>query len=281
MFGRRSTKKVPILRITVAGYSIDNIEGDSAVLAISERIHAQIRGLNTASKNIQDGIALIQTIQEALNTIHAVAQRMRELAIEMASDTLTNNDREKYDVEFKTLQQKIQAISIDTQFNKKALINGNYANEGIKIHVGANSGQNIELHISDMDIAALSIEHVSVALWENADQAINMMDDALNKVSYERTKLETYQNWLEQTDNGHQKTIAYLQNIELRIQDIKVRIREVKSRIRFSYVNRKWFQRLQLKMVLYINQRMLILHMQRAQSTVKSLENRTIKSPIY
>ncbi|WP_264987614.1 flagellin N-terminal helical domain-containing protein [Lysinibacillus piscis] len=278
MMGKRSAKKLPILRIAI-GYPINQVDGEAGGLAILEKIHAQVRGLHIAMKNIQDGIALIQIIQEALNEIHVCIQNMRELAIEAASDTLTVTDREQCELDFQKLQYQIQCISTDTHFNKKALINGDYVDGGLKIHVGANSGQNIELHINDMGVRALAIDHASVGLWEYADQAINTMDAALNKVSYERTRLETYQNWLERTGNSHQKTMAQLQDTELHLQDIGVRIREIKSRIRHTYVANKRMERIRLKLILRISQTMLVLHMQKAHTTVKALEQVMMKGP--
>jgi len=99
-----------MLRIS-SGYRINSAADDPAGLAISEKMRAQIRGLNMAAKNIQDGISLVQTAEGALNETHAMIQRMRELAVEAANDTLTDDDRKKLDLEFQELKKEIQRTS--------------------------------------------------------------------------------------------------------------------------------------------------------------------------
>ena len=105
------------------GYRINSAADDAAGLAISEKMRAQIRGLNMASKNIQDSISLLQTAERALNETHAIIQWMRELAVQASTDTLTDKDRELIDLEFQELKKEITRISTDINFNTKALHN--------------------------------------------------------------------------------------------------------------------------------------------------------------
>ena len=105
------------------GYRINSAADDAAGLAISEKMRAQIRGLNMASKNIQDSISLLQTAERALNETHAIIQWMRELAVQASTGTLTDKDRELIDLEFQELKKEITRISTDINFNTKALHN--------------------------------------------------------------------------------------------------------------------------------------------------------------
>jgi len=110
-----------LLRIST-GYKINSAADDPAGLAISEKMRSQIRGLNMASKNIQDGMSMIQTAEGALNETHAIIQRMRELAIQSSNDTLTDQDRQLLDIEYQELKKEITRISTDTEFNTKSLL---------------------------------------------------------------------------------------------------------------------------------------------------------------
>lgn len=185
-----------MLRIS-SGYRINSAADDPAGLAISEKMRAQIRGLNMAAKNIQDGISLVQTAEGVLNETHAMIQRMRELAVEAANDTLTDDDRKKLDLEFQELKKEIQRTSTDTEFNTKTLLNGDYETTGIKIQADANAGQSIELFINGMGSEALGLKDASITTREEAEKAMSSMDEALKRVSNERSRLGAYQNRLE------------------------------------------------------------------------------------
>ncbi|MGB4632307.1 MAG: flagellin [Tepidanaerobacteraceae bacterium] len=138
-----------------SGYRINRAGDDAAGLAISEKMRAQIRGLNMASKNAQDGISLIQTAEGALTEVHAILQRMRELAVQSANDTNIDVDRSEIQKEIDQLTAEITRIAETTEFNTKNLLGGEF--KGI-FHIGANEGQNIELSINDMSAAALGVE---------------------------------------------------------------------------------------------------------------------------
>ncbi|RKO66890.1 flagellin [Desulfofundulus salinus] len=137
-----------------SGLRIVRAGDDAAGLAISEKMRAQIRGLNMAAKNAQDGISLIQTAEGALNETHAILQRMRELAVQSASDTNIASDRAEIQKEVDQLAQELSRIGNTTEFNTQKLLNGTF--KGI-FHIGANENQNISLDIADMRSAALGV----------------------------------------------------------------------------------------------------------------------------
>lgn len=138
-----------------SGYRINRAGDDAAGLAISEKMRGQIRGLQMASKNAQDGISLIQTAEGALTETHAALQRMRELAVQAATDTNEGVDRQKLQAEVNELAAEITRISTDTEFNNQKVLNGTF--EDKVFHIGANSGQNIRLSIGDMGSDTLGV----------------------------------------------------------------------------------------------------------------------------
>jgi len=138
-----------------SGMRINRAGDDAAGLAISEKMRGQIRGLKQAQRNAQDGISLIQTAEGALNEIHAILQRMRELATQSATDTNTPEDRLEIQKEIDQLATEITRISTDTEFNTQNLLGGQFK---AKFHIGANQGQNVDLEINDMSAAALGVE---------------------------------------------------------------------------------------------------------------------------
>jgi flagellin len=148
MAGSKSMEKLS------SGFRINRAGDDAAGLAISEKMRGQIRGLKQASRNAQDGISLIQTAEGALNETHAILQRMRELAVQSATDT-NKPDRDEIQKEINQLTEEITRISTDIEFNTQNLLGGQFE---AKFHIGANEGQNVKLTINDMSAAALGVE---------------------------------------------------------------------------------------------------------------------------
>jgi len=137
-----------------SGLRINRAGDDAAGLAISEKMRGQIRGLDMASKNAQDGISLIQTAEGALNETHSILQRMRELATQSANDTNTSTDRAELQKEVDQLSQELSRIGNNTEFNTQNLLDGSFSGT---FHIGANEGQNLSLDIADMRGNALSV----------------------------------------------------------------------------------------------------------------------------
>ena len=148
MAGSKSLEKLS------SGYRINRAGDDAAGLAISEKMRGQIRGLNQASRNAQDGISLIQTAEGALNETHSILQRMRELAVQAATDTNTDADRAKIQLEIDELAKEITRISNTTEFNTRNLLAGGLSTT---FHIGANEGQNVTLGIGAMDAFTLGV----------------------------------------------------------------------------------------------------------------------------
>ncbi|UTR06059.1 flagellin [Alkalihalobacillus sp. LMS6] len=139
-----------------SGLRINRAGDDAAGLAISEKMRAQVRGLDQASRNAQDGISMIQTAEGALNETHSILQRMRELAVQSSNDTNTESDRAEIQKEVDELAKEITRISNDTEFNTQKLINGEKA-DGVTFQIGANSNQSISISFSDMSADALGV----------------------------------------------------------------------------------------------------------------------------
>ena len=138
-----------------SGYRINRAGDDAAGLKISEKMRSQIRGLDKASDNAQDGISLIQTAEGALNEAHSILQRMNELAVQGANDTNQSIDRDAINQELEALTDELDRISQTTQFNKQNLLDGNFKEK--KLQVGANANQNIEISIDSMNADALGL----------------------------------------------------------------------------------------------------------------------------
>ena len=139
-----------------SGYKINRAGDDAAGLAISEKMRGQIRGLDMAQKNSQDGISLIQTAEGALHETHAILQRMRELAVQSSNDTNMNEvDREAMQSEIKALTDEINDISTRTEFNTQKLIDGSFTDK--KFHIGANKDQELTINIGNMNAETIGL----------------------------------------------------------------------------------------------------------------------------
>ncbi|KAA8997982.1 flagellin Hag [Paenibacillus spiritus] len=230
-----------------SGLRINRAGDDAAGLAISEKMRGQIRGLDMAAKNSQDGISLIQTAEGALNETHSILQRMRELAVQSSNDTNTNKDRESLQKEVDELAKEITRISNTTEFNTKKLLDGS-ANSAsgvtsaanLSFHIGANKDQNISLTINAMDAKTLGVtgassasnaaasagnpakadNGISISTQSAANAAIDTINKAIETVSTERAKLGAYQNRLEHTINNLNTSSENLTAAESRIRDV-------------------------------------------------------------
>lgn len=141
-----------------SGYRINRAGDDAAGLKISEKMRSQIRGLDKASDNAQDGISLIQTAEGALNEAHSILQRMNELSVQGANDTNQSIDRDAINQELTALTEELDRISETTQFNKQNLLDGSFSNK--KLQVGANAGQSINISIGNMNADTLGLKSI-------------------------------------------------------------------------------------------------------------------------
>ena len=200
-----------------SGYKINRAADDAAGLTISEKMRSQIRGLNKASDNAQDGVSLIQVAEGALSETHSILQRMNELATQAANDTNTTADRTAIQKEVDQLASEISRIRSTTQFNTMNLLDGKYTTKNLQ--VGSLCGQKITVSIDDMSAAALSVDALKMTSFINAGQAMSQIQNAISMVSTQRSYLGALQNRLEHT-------IANLDNISENTQSAESRIRD-------------------------------------------------------
>lgn len=213
---QKSTEKLS------SGYKINRAADDAAGLSISEKMRNQIRGLNKASDNAQDGISLVQTAEGALNEVHSMLQRMSELAVQAANGTNATTDRTALNDEVQQLKTEIQRVGSTTQFNKMNILDGGFS-AGTKkaLQVGANANQTISIAISALQsvVGASLKDDLKVSTAANAQSAITTVQSSIEKLSTLRSKLGAVQNRLEHT-------VANLDNISENTQSAESRIRD-------------------------------------------------------
>lgn len=200
-----------------SGYRINRAADDAAGLSISEKMRSQIRGLNKASSNAQDGISAIQTAEGALNEAHSILQRMNELATQAANDTNTTVDRNAIQREINALTSEVSRIASTTQFNTQNLLDGTFSSKNLQ--VGALNGQKIAIDIDTMNAAALSVNALCVSTFADAGKAMSAVQKAIEKVSKQRSSLGALQNRLEHTVNNLDNVAENTQTAESRIRD--------------------------------------------------------------
>ena len=202
-----------------SGYKINRAGDDAAGLSISEKMRSQIRGLNKAASNAQDGISLVQVAEGALNETHSILQRMNELATQAANDTNTSVDREAIQQEMNQLTSEIDRIQSTTQFNSMNLLDGTFSSK--QLQVGALKGQSIGVSIAKMSASKLQLTaaNMKVSSFSVAGTAMKTIQDAIKTVSDTRSKLGAIQNRLEHTINNLNTTSENTQAAESRIRD--------------------------------------------------------------
>ena len=201
-----------------SGLRINRAGDDAAGLSISEKMRAQVRGLDQASRNSQDGISLIQTAEGALTETHSILQRMRELSVQAANDTNVTTDRTAVKSELDELVKEIDRIGDKTTFNTQNLLDGTA--QSLKFQIGADKGTSMTLKIGTMKAGALSVDALDVTTFTKAASAISKVDAAIVKVSTERSKLGANQNRLEHTINNLNNSSENIQAAESRVRDV-------------------------------------------------------------
>ena len=200
-----------------SGYKINRAGDDAAGLTISEKMRSQVRGLNKASDNAQDGISLIQVAEGALNETHSILQRMNELATQAANDTNTSTDRTAIKAEIDQLTSEINRIQSTTQFNTQNLLDGKFT--GKNLQIGSLKGQTIKISISNMNAATLGVSGLTVDKNSTAGISMSKIQAAIDKVSTQRSNLGALQNRLEHTINNLDTTSENTSAAESRIRD--------------------------------------------------------------
>lgn len=205
-----------------SGYKINRAADDAAGLSISEKMRSQIRGLNKASSNAQDGVSLVQTAEGALNETHSILQRMNELATQAANGTNTSVDRSAIRAELDQLTSEINRIQSTTQFNTMNLLDGTFSGttKQMKLQVGALSGQSINFSIANMCATKIGLETtLSVSTFSKAGSYMKAVQDAIEVVSKQRSAMGAIQNRLEHTIANLDTTSENTQSAESRIRD--------------------------------------------------------------
>lgn len=213
---QKSTEKLS------SGYKINRAADDAAGLSISEKMRNQIRGLNKASDNAQDGISLVQTAEGALNEVHSMLQRMSELAVQASNGTNASQDRTALDNEVQQLKTEIERVGTTTQFNKMDILTGEFSsNNGKTLQVGANQDQVITIAISALTstVGSALDAKVKVGTASAAQSSITIIQNSITNLSALRSKLGALQNRLEHT-------VANLDNISENTQSAESRIRD-------------------------------------------------------
>lgn len=213
---QKSTEKLS------SGYKINRAADDAAGLSISEKMRNQIRGLNKASDNAQDGISLVQTAEGALNEVHSMLQRMSELSVQAANGTNDTTDRSSINDEVQQLKTEIQRVGSTTQFNKMNILDGTFSAGANKLlQVGANANQTIQIDINALQsvVGSSLKEDLKTETATNAQSAITVVQSSIEKLSKLRSKLGAVQNRLEHT-------VANLDNISENTQSSESRIRD-------------------------------------------------------
>ena len=216
-----------------SGTRINRAGDDASGLAVSEKMRSQIRGLNRAAQNAQDGISFIQTTEGYLQNTQDILQRIRELAIQAANGIYTTEDRMQIQVEVSQLVDEVDRIASHAQFNGLNMLTGRYAEAetgqvstgSMWFHIGANMDQRERVYIGTMTAKAIGIKNIvndeiiSISTPDKANQAIGTLDEALKKVSKQRADLGAYQNRLEFATKGILIAAENLQAAESRIRD--------------------------------------------------------------
>ena len=180
-------------------------------------MRAQIRGLEQAQQNANDGISLIQTAEGGLNETHAILQRMRELAVQSANGTYDDTDRANLQAEVSALIEEVDRIANSTKFNGIDLLNGDLTD--LQLQIGAND-ETVTMSVADMTASGLSVDGVDISDTAGATSAIGTIDTAINLVSEARAGLGAMQNRLEHTVNNLGVTTENLTAAESRIRDV-------------------------------------------------------------
>ena len=213
-----------------SGERINKAGDDASGLAVSEKLRSQIRGLNQAGRNIENGVSFLQTTEGYLQETTDILQRVRELAIQAANGIYSDEDRMQIQVEVSQLVSEVDRVASQAQFNGMNMLTGSFGRwDGAKtmqFHVGANVDQNVRVYIGTMTATALGLknangdnEQISIATPDLANATLGAVDSALLRVTKQRADLGAYQNRFEMASKGVNVAAENMQAAESRIRD--------------------------------------------------------------
>jgi flagellin len=203
-----------------SGLRIATAADDAAGLGISERMRSQIRSLQQAGRNANDGISLVQTAEGAMAEVSSNLVRMRELAVQSANGTLNTGDRAALDEEFQALVEEIDRVADQTSFNGVSLLDG--STTSLSIQVGTESGETIDLSLTDVTSSTLGPSGSDVLTTTNASAALDLIDDAIDDVATGRGDLGASTNRIASAIRSIAATAENLSAAESRIRDVDV-----------------------------------------------------------
>jgi len=216
-----------------SGLRINRAGDDASGLAVSEKLRAQVRGLNQAERNTLNGVSFIQTAEGYLQETQDVLHRIRELAVQSANGIYTEEDRLYIQIEVSALVSEVDRIASHAQFNGMNMLTGAYAKDGgpktMQFQIGANMDQNTKVYIGEMTASSLGVKNaqgsdgpITISDPEAANKAIGALDAALKQVNQQRADLGAYQNRLEIAAEGIAVAAENLQAAESRIRDVNM-----------------------------------------------------------
>jgi flagellin len=213
-----------------SGKRINKAADDASGLAVSEKLKSQIRGLNQAERNIENGVSFIQTSESYLNETQNILQRLRELSVQSANGIYTQEDRMQIQVEVSQLVDEVNRIASHAQFNGLNMLTGAFAQGSSRVmqfQVGANMDQNARVFIGTMTAQSLGLrgtqgtsQSISISTPDQANRAIGIIDTALQVVSRQRADLGAYQNRFQMASVGISSAAENLQAAQSRIADV-------------------------------------------------------------
>lgn len=202
-----------------SGYKINSAADDAAGLAISEKLKGQLTGLEQAELNVQDAISLLQTAEGGMDTIHNMLNRMVELTTKASNGIYdTSVDRTAIQSEINGLIDEINRVTKSINFNNKTLLDGSFNN--VQFKIGPEESDTLFITIGCLDVSALGLDKIDVSSPEKANESMQLVKDAINKVSKERTNVGVTQNRLEYTLSNLEVTYANLSEANSRIRDV-------------------------------------------------------------
>ena len=211
-----------------SGMRINSAADDASGLSISEKMRSQIRGLNQASRNVMNGVSMLQTAEGYMSSTTDILQRIRELAVQSANGIYSDEDRAMLQTEVEQLVSEVDRISQTAEFNGMTLLSGRFAEDGIKLQVGANTDQNFIVKLADMSATALGLkgpgqdgteQSISLADPESANMALATIDEALKTVNKNRADIGASMNRMEMTQKGIDIASENVAASESRIRD--------------------------------------------------------------
>lgn len=199
------------------GRRINSAADDAAGLSIATRMTSDVRGMNAAIRNANDGISMIQTAEGGMNEITSMMQRMRELSVQAATGTLSNDDRTNLQAEVTELQSQISDVAARTTFNGVQLLDNSAS---LDIQAGAFSGETVTINSIDVTSGSMDVSGVDITTAAGAVTALDTLDAALKDITTEQAKLGAAQNRLQTTVNNLNDRVANITEARSRIEDV-------------------------------------------------------------